>query len=285
MVKNETYDVMRDIVFKCIFGKKGNEKITKKFLEDILGEDLESVTVDWKLELNRDAIDDKLMVTDIIAKDNEFRKYIIEMQRKSGKYLLRRFLGYTDKVYIADIKVGEKYEVLKKTTLIVIMEQTMKGLPKHDEYHTIISLKTDRNERVLEDTEEIHIIELNKYKERADKTKIEPWLEFIINPNGKEVKEMARTMKELQEAVDQYLLLQADDDVRQLANAQIFASMDRASELAEEREEAKIEGQTKEKRKMAEKLLKRGTDINTIMDLTELSEKEIEKIKKELIRL
>ena len=45
------------------------------------------------------------MVTDIIAKDEQGQKYIIEMQRKEHSGILRRFFGYMCKVYIFNEKM------------------------------------------------------------------------------------------------------------------------------------------------------------------------------------
>ena len=89
---------------------------------------------------------------------------------------------------------------------------------------------------------EIHIIELKKYQQHKNKTgKIDPWLEFLINPYGKEVLNMARTYEELRAAVDQLNMLEADEEVRELADAEMFARLDRNSQIAEERSEARAE--------------------------------------------
>ena len=45
------------------------------------------------------------------------------------------------------------------------------------------------------------------------------------------------------------------------------------------------EGRETEKREMAEKLLQRGNDIETVMDITDLSEEEVREIEKGILVL
>ena len=297
-------DPRNDVVFKCLFGARGNEKITKDFLEHITGEKIEEITTDWKLELERSSVKGKQMVRDLVAKDKNLKKYIIEMQRKAYEYLPKRFVGYASKTYVADIKVSEDYNTLKKTVLIVIMEEGFYGLENIEEYHTVWKYTEQKyKERTLEDTTEIHIVELNKYEQQKEKTKqVDPWLEFFVNPYGEEVEEMARTREELQAAVDQLNLLSADEEVRMLADAQDFARMDRNSQIREETEKARAkglaegkaqgiaegrakgivegraEGIAKNTKELAKKMKEAGMETKLIEQITNLTEDEIEKL-------
>ena len=40
-----------DVIFKCLLGNPGNERITKSFLEHITGEEIEEISTNFKLEL------------------------------------------------------------------------------------------------------------------------------------------------------------------------------------------------------------------------------------------
>lgn len=61
-----------DYVFKRIFGRVGNEIITKGFLNSILSEKIESVDLEGNVVLEKDFMDDKFGILDIKAKlDNE----------------------------------------------------------------------------------------------------------------------------------------------------------------------------------------------------------------------
>lgn len=42
-----------DVIFHCLFGTKGNEKITKAFLEKLLNKEVEEINLDLNLNLIR----------------------------------------------------------------------------------------------------------------------------------------------------------------------------------------------------------------------------------------
>ena len=57
-----------DYVFKRIFGHIGSEKITSKFLSDILDEKIEDVNLDCNTFLDKDITDDKVGILDVKVK-------------------------------------------------------------------------------------------------------------------------------------------------------------------------------------------------------------------------
>lgn len=280
-------DITKDVCFKCLFGNKGNEKITKCFIENIIKKQIMDITLDWKLEMEREKINDKLMIADVIAKDKENKKYIIEMQKKGYHNILKRFVGYTNKVHISDIKIAEFYEKLSKTTLIAIVEKNMKGLPSNRSFHTVIQYKTERNELLQEETQELHILELDKYKKTMGKQNGNPWLEFIINPYSEEVKIMARTIEELRAAVEKYNELCSDEEVVRIADAELFARLDRNEELLEAvqrgekrgKKRGEKQGKMNEKMNIARKMLLNKLDIEDIIKYTGLTKEQIKRIK------
>lgn len=251
-----------DVIFKCLFGNAGNERITKKFLEYVTGEKIEEVSTDFKLELLKEKPEDKQMISDLIAKDNKLQKYIIEMQKRAYDYLPNRFIGYMSKTYVAYIKVKEEYNTLKRTVLVVLMEEGFPNLEDIEEYHTVWHYREQKyREKVLTKCTEIHILELNKYKKQKKiKGKLDPWLEFFINPYGKEVADMARTRAELEEAVRQLRLLSADEEVQQLADAEDWARYDYNSMLFEEKEKARAAGLEEGREEGREEGLEKGLE-------------------------
>ena len=57
-----------DYVFKRIFGRVGNEEITKSFINSILDTKIESVNLEGNTILEKDLLDDKVGILDIKAK-------------------------------------------------------------------------------------------------------------------------------------------------------------------------------------------------------------------------
>ena len=148
--QNPKYLPTNDVIFKCLLGNPGNERITKSFLEHITGEKIEEISTNFKLELLKEKPKDKQMVADLIAKDKYLQKYIVEMQRKAYDYLPDRFIAYLSKTYVADIKVKEDYKQLKRTVLVVLMEEDFPNLQSILEYHTVWHYREENHrEKIL----------------------------------------------------------------------------------------------------------------------------------------
>lgn len=88
--KNQTAVIpTNDYVFKRIFGKVGNEFITKEFLSVILDRKLMSVNLEGNTILEKELLDDKLGILDIKAKEeldkikrDEYEERIAELRMK-----------------------------------------------------------------------------------------------------------------------------------------------------------------------------------------------------------
>lgn len=105
---------------------------------------------------------------------------------------------------------------------------------------------------------------------------------------------MARTRAELEEAVRQLRLLNADEEVQQLADAEDWARYDYNSAMAEMKEkglaaglaegrakglaEGRAEGRNEAKKELVKKMLKKEMNIDLISELTGLTKEEIENL-------
>lgn len=97
---------------------------------------------------------------------------------------------------------------------------------------------------------------------------------------------MARTRAELEEAVRQLRLLNADEEVQQLADAEDWARYDYNSAMSEMKqkgleegiEEGIVQGEKRTNLKIVRKMLEKKIDINLISELTGLTEEEIKSL-------
>ena len=90
----EEIRLTNDLVFQRIFGKVGNENITKAFLEKVLGIEIESLTLDTNKRLIGERPEDKIGRVDVKAKLKDGTKVIIEMQVTEYSYMVKRLLYY-----------------------------------------------------------------------------------------------------------------------------------------------------------------------------------------------
>ena len=275
MAENKILSPKVDVVFQGLFGEPGSERITKRFLENILGEKIETIDLSKNPILRREYKTDKLGVLDVIAKINEKENCHIELQVGKEDFIIARLLYYWSRVYSKQIKKSEDYDKLERTIAILIADFELKGLEEL-EYITKWKIIEEKNRKlILTDKLEIVILELKKIKgkERVEGELLD-WLFFIDNPNSERVKEKMKENKELKEANEKLQTMSEEEYMERMAWFREKAILDynsgMSSALKRGRKEAKLE--------TAKKLLKRGIEINIIMEATGLTEKELQEL-------
>lgn len=271
--------VTNDVIFQRIFGKTSNERITKKFLERILGIEIESLSLDTNKRLIGEEIDVKIGRIDVKAKLSNGTKVIIEMQVAGYKYMPERLLYYWAETYTGDLKQGENYKELDKTIAILISVADIKRLNNIKEGHTKWELREEHHkEAVLTDKIEIHIIELNKIRSE-DQTKKIDWLNFI---KGEKL-DMKRDLdKELREAIEELERITSDPKTRELYYQRAKDLRDKISFASAEREEGIKEGRQQKQKELIKLMNLKGIDMDTICEIAKLSKEEVERIIKKL---
>ena len=203
-----------DVIFQILFGEVGSERITKKFLEAILNQKIESVDLSQNIVMRRENIGEKMGVLDVLVKFDNKEFCNVEMQLIEKDKLFERILYYWARIYSKQIKSGDNYILLNKTIEVLIVDFEIDSL-KELEYHTtwkIIETKYRKN--ILTDELEIHIIEIPKiYRLIGEKQKEElvKWLEFIEDPTSKEVENYMNENEGIKEAKTTLDGLRADE--------------------------------------------------------------------------
>ena len=286
-VKNtkERLDLKNDYVFKRIFAKPENNQELKELLEAILNIEIEKVEVK-NPEITKNYTDEKLGMLDIRAQINEDTIIDIEMQVANVKTMVDRNIVYTSRLIAEDTKVGEEYGSLKKFISITILGE---NLLKRNSYHSIVHLKFENSEPekqvemgyekeqdLLTDRIEVHYIELKKFVKKNPKmsSKLEQWLWLIIGEEEK-VKMAREKNKTIEKVVEDLDEMSADENERLEAyKRQVNMLYDKI-----EKEEWKKEGRKMEREKNAIKMLEKGIDIQTIVEITGLTVNEIERLR------
>lgn len=292
-LKNISTLPTNDVIFHCLFGTKGNEKITKAFLEKLLNKEVEEIDLDLNLNLIREHYDDKLGILDVRVKDKNGVNYNIEMQNTSSNTLPERIISYWSRLYNGDLKVGNDYNTLNKTIAILIVNDTIKNLEVIKKFHTKWNLREETyTEIILTDYLEIHIIELPKYIQ-SKKSNNNVWLDFLLKPNeirGMDVMEDSKMKKEIEmveEARKKWEEIIADEKIRDRALRLEIARLDYNTGMNNAREEGIKQGIEKGARESLENIVKemlsKNFQIKTIAEITKLDIKEIEKIKDGLL--
>lgn len=223
-------DVTNDTVFQRIFGRVGNEEITKHFLEKILGIKIKSLSLDANKRLIGEEIDDKIGRLDVRAKLCDGTNVLIEMQVAKYKYMAERILFYWGQIYVGDLKKGMTYAELHKTIVVLISAEDLYQTEGIEEYHTIWHIREDKyTEKTLTSNLEVHVIELNKFKEGME-TPESDWVKFIL---GGSMGRKEDFEKEVQEAIEELERLEKDPEMRDIYRQKEKALYDRVSEREE----------------------------------------------------
>ena len=289
-----------DVIFHCIFGTIGNERITKAFLEKILNRKVDELNLDLNLNLIREYYDSKLGVLDIRVKGTDGTNYNIEMQNSSYDLLPERILSYWSRLYTGDLKKGDNYEALEKTIAILIVNDKITRFNLIEKFHTKWNIREeDYADVILTDYLEIHIIELPKYIQMigGNSNVKNIWLDFILEPERKEVQEGMATDEELEvlkEAREKWKKVTSDEKIRDMALRWEMAELDKNTMINDARrqgikqgieqgmeqgiKQGMEKGINQERKENAKKMLEKGIKIEDISEITGLTKEEIESL-------
>ena len=305
-LKNYTEEVRsavvptNDFVFKRIFGREGNEEITKDLLSAIIEDEIVSINLEKNTIMNGDIIDDKTNILDIRAELNNKVKVDIEVQMASQDYIEERILYYWAKLYTRTVLKGEVYEEAKRTIAILIANFEIDNLKEIEKYHTKWKiLETEISKKVLTEKFEIDIIELPKAKKILENKRMKPknpklltWVKFLINPESLGVAEMDEN-EEVKKANEELEKLKQDEINSWYALRRQGAVVDEKLRLSyatrkgveqgleQGLEQGIAQGEKSKQIEIAKKLLKEKVDIKIIISATGLTKEEIEELKKE----
>ena len=184
-----------DYAFKKTFGSPANKLALVSLLNAIL--DLRHPIVDVTIEnpFNlQDFHDDKLSILDIRAVDERGAIYDIEMQLSIFSGLVKRIVFYGCEVYAGQLKTGDDYKDLKPVYSICLLE----GRLWHDsgKVHHAFRLADRDSGRVLEETLEIHTLELGWYNLTEDElgtaSVLDLWLFWLLHAHGYDTEALDR---------------------------------------------------------------------------------------------
>ncbi len=266
-----------DYIFKKIFAKKGNETILKDFLIGILEISIEKVEVQAEVSLEKQLKENKLGRLDIVAVLDDNAVVNIEVQILNLHDFIERSLYYWSGNYYNHLRAGEKYQNVKKTISINILDYE---LFEEGPFHEVVKLKRDYQNKILTEKIEMHFIQIPKFKKekRGVTTKLEQWMQFISQTNRREVELAMKENKEIQKANEEYEHLTGDEEERRIAYLRDKAIRDEASLKETGRIEGIKEGERRKQEEIARILLAKNKPIEEIVDITKLTREEIEKL-------
>ena len=289
-----------DYAFKRIFGKPQNQDILIHFLNDMLGfcGDKTIISVVFlPTAQDPDTAAAKQSSVDVICTDERGRQYIVEMQVVKGQGFEKRAQYYAAKAYSRQLMEGEQYNRLKEIIFLAITNFVM--FPDKTDYksdHVILDKKTYDHD--LKDFS-FTFLELPKFEKSIDELNgmIEKWAYFFKHAEDTSESELAKIigsdliMQRAYEELNRFSWTEVElNTYEQEQKRELDAFAIREQQLALGRAEGEAIGLAKgeaigelrrlqEKREIAKKMMKRGLDLDAVMEITGLMRNELEIIK------
>ena len=281
-----------DYVFKRIFAKDECNSELKDLLEGILEIKIEKVEV-RNPEIPKNILDEKLTRLDIRAKINDEITLNIEMQTSDEHNLRNRSLVYLSKLISPQLIPGDKYQNLKKTIAIWILNF---NFFETNTYHNIAHMRFDKVKKheyvdmgfkgeygLVTENAEIHFIELPKFikKKPGMENKLSQWL-WLLTGEEERIKMAEKVNEEVKKAKAELDAMSMDPKERELYEERELARWSYYSGLDSAKEEGKKigerNGKIAEKRETAKRLLDMGIKMEEIIKITQLTKEEIKEI-------
>jgi predicted transposase/invertase (TIGR01784 family) len=277
-----------DYAFKHLFGRESTRPILINLIDSVLnprpGQEIQNVEL-----LNpfnpKEALDDKLSILDVKARDQSGRQFNVEMQMLAFPYYEKRILYYWAKFYQQHIHEGQDYLDLKATISISFLDHLL--FPRVPDYHLRFRLLEESHHFPFAADIEFHVLELPKFTKSADElvSGLDIWLYFFCHAEKMDIDALPAALQQhplVRRALEELIVFTQTDQERERYEARRKAQLDDQTRLRvahmEGREEGLHQGRTEGEQIGAihayEQLLNRPltpTDQLAILSLEELT--------------
>jgi predicted transposase/invertase (TIGR01784 family) len=219
---------------------------------------------------------DSSVILYVKATDQRGRVLIVEIQIVVQSSFAKRAVFYACEVYTDQLRVGQGYGDLKATYSICLL---MRNLWDDDQLHHQFRLVDKESGRVLEDSIEIHTVELAKYNGSAREVRgasiLEQWAYWIKNSSEHTVDELQELLTGLEflRATIELDAIREITEEKQMYDAREKVNLDIQSNLIDARQEGIEIGEQRGKLKASvqiyEELL--GEQVTSDIDLSNQS--------------
>lgn len=266
---NRIIKLKLDVIFKAMFGREGSEDILADFLSRLLEiprKSIQRIIMD-NVELIPDNYADKFCRVDLKMQVDE-RLINIELQINNEEHFRERTLYYWSRIYGSELKSGDDYSKLKETICINIVNFNLFDC---NEFHSHFKIMEKTRHEVLTDKFGIHFFELKKIGKSPNKDNpMELWLQLINAETEEELDMLENTnVQEINKAILVLRELNADENMRRIAELREKALHDEANAINSAEERGRIEGIEEGKLQIIEAMKKSGMteeEIQNILD-------------------
>ncbi len=273
-----------DYAFKFVFGRGHNQAVLIHLIEAVLrpapGERI------VQLELlnpfhDKQALDDKLSILDIKARDQRGRLFNIEMQVLSERAFRGRVLYYWSRLYSSQLGEGEDYGLLRPTISICFTDFVL--FPQAASYHLTFQPRPADHQFVFSDDLALHILELPKFTRSAEELTypLDAWLYFLQHGERLDSTALPERLHvpAIQRALEDLIVLTQDQIERERYESRVKAQRDERSRLLHAEDVGLAKGLVRQIH-LCQRLLKRP--MTPTEELARLSVEELDRLATQL---
>ncbi len=279
-VKEKYINPFTDYGFKRLFGEEPNKDLLLDFLNELLRDEEGQITeLSYLPNENLPiSVGDRKAVFDIYCTNEIGEKFIVEMQKAEQKFFKDRTVFYSTFPIQEQAKnQGRTWNFeLKSVYTIGILDFEFEESDKN-KYHHNVKLTEQETKKVFYDKLHYIYLEMPKFTKTEDEleTRFEKWM-FIL----KNLAKLDRIPSKLKENI--FLKLFEAAEISRLTPEeykQYQASVNAYRDIFNIQNTAFEKGEKKAKIEVAKNLLKEGIDISVIINVTGLTEEEINRLK------
>ena len=233
-----------DIVFKRLFGTEPNADLLIELLNGVLAFPPSRAVTAVEIQNpfhEQEALDDKLSILDIKARDAAGRHFNVEMQVLPYAAYPQRIVYYLTKLHQQQLREGEPYSGLAPSYSISFLNHVL--YPERPRWHWRFQLRDpDEPDVLFTDQLELHIVELPKFNRPPTEltTACERWSYFLRYGDELDTERLPEPLQTatIQKALEVLRMLTQSELEREKYEARLKYQRDEASRL----HDARIEG-------------------------------------------
>ena len=281
-----------DIVFKMLFASPESRDSLAALLEAVLKPEKHiKIARVINPDIPKEEISDKGIILDILVELTDETLIDVEIQVSDTKNIWKRALYYWARIYASQLNSGGKYESLRPTVVIFLLNfQQFRDIP--EQYHHIFLLQNKDKPALLHPHLRLDFVELAKLPSVSEDDpqalaheRLAVWRRFLLNPEADDLQELIMNDPILKKTKDQLERISSDPDARRLAQLREDARRNNESGLEmakrEGLEEGKELGREEGIKEAINKLFAAGLDQEKIAELLQLDKNKVSRLLKE----
>ena len=290
-LKDKYIDPFTDFGFKKLFGEECNKDLLLDFLNELLHKEEGKIVSITYLKTEHLGIskESRRAVFDLYCENEKGEKFIVELQKAKQEYFKDRTLYYSTFAITDQAVSGDWDFKLKDVYVVAILDFVFEEDKKDtNKYRYDVMLSDIETHKIFYEKLKFVYLEMPKFTKEVDElnTHFEKWMYVLKN-----LKRLDNIPDKLREKIFEKIFLTAEiakltteeykayvdslNSYRDLKNSLDYA---KAEGLAEGLAEGIEKGIAEEKLEIAKKLKNRGMPIDQIIEVTNLTKEEIEKL-------